>query len=92
MHIVLLIGLGLLIAIVILMDVWEQRCIDRCHQDRARMIEKVRELKRSGAIDDITSIRLVRAVHEVPFEEHVRYCMSRRDYSVLYPSELDNVD
>jgi hypothetical protein len=92
MHIVLLIGLSLLILMVVLMDVWEARCIDRCHKDRARMIERVRELKRSGAIDDITAIKLVRAVHEVPFEEHVRLCMSRRDPSVLYPSELDHDD
>jgi hypothetical protein len=90
MHFVLLVGLALLVALIVAMDWWDARCIEQCRQERQRMIEKIRELKRSGAIDDITMIKLVRDVHDVPFDEHVRYCRSRRDPAVLYPSELDS--
>lgn len=92
MHIVLGIVLILFFALIVSLDFWEGRCIERANLTRQAMIEKVRALKRSGAIDDITAIKLARAVHDVPFEEHVRLCMSRRDPAVLYPSELDNAD
>jgi hypothetical protein len=87
---VLVLGLGLLATLIILMDLWEAKCIEDCRISRERMIEKVRDLRRSGAIDAVEAIRLVRAVHDVPFDEHVRLCMSRQDPAILYPSELDS--
>ena len=92
MHIVLFVVLLLFFGVVILMDIWEDRCIQKCHEYRLRMLDRIRDLKRSGAIDDVTVIRLMRAVHDVPFENHVRMVMTRRDPATLYPSELDHAD
>jgi hypothetical protein len=88
---VLILMIALVFGLVVFMDYYEERCIVRCKETRDLLIERIKDMKRSGAIDDLSAIELFKAVHAVPFEEHVRRCMTRGNPATLYPSELASV-